>query len=114
MEQKKSAALHRKLRERRRRIDLIDQRLLSLLNRRLAVALEIGKIKKERREKIYNPVREKEVLKRLNSKNRGPLMDEDLRKIFKKIMIVCRKAQFALPARTSMNQEGRGNLRRLL
>ena len=81
------------LRERRKQIDLIDQKLLSLLNRRLSTALEIGKIKKERGEKIYNPKREDEILKRLNLKNRGPLKKEDLKKIFKKIMIVCRKSQ---------------------
>jgi len=81
------------LRERRKQIDLIDQKLLFLLNRRLSIALEIGKIKKERRAKIYNPKREDEILKRLDLKNRGPLKGEDLKKIFKKIMIVCRKSQ---------------------
>ncbi len=81
------------LREKRKEIDLIDEKLLSLLNRRLSIALEIGRIKKERREKIYNPERESEILKRLNSKNPGPLREEDLKKIFKKVMIVCRKSQ---------------------
>ncbi|OGP79725.1 MAG: chorismate mutase [Deltaproteobacteria bacterium RBG_16_49_23] len=81
------------LRERRKQIDLIDEKLLSLLNRRLSIALEIGKIKKEKGEKIYNPKREDEILKRLNLKNRGPLKGEDLKKIFKKIMVVCRKSQ---------------------
>jgi chorismate mutase/prephenate dehydratase len=55
--------------------------------------LEIGKIKRERGEKIYNPKRENEILERLNLKNRGPLKDEDLNKIFKKIMLICRKSQ---------------------
>lgn len=81
------------LRERRRQIDLIDHKLLSLLNQRLSIALEIGKIKKEMGEKIYNPKREDEILKRLNLKNRGPLKEEDLKKIFKKMMMVCRKSQ---------------------
>jgi len=81
------------LKERRRQIDLIDQKLLFLLNRRLSIVLEIGKIKKERREKIYNPKREDEILKRLNLINRGPLKEEDMKKIFKKIMMVCRKSQ---------------------
>ncbi|MDP2971802.1 MAG: chorismate mutase [Deltaproteobacteria bacterium] len=85
------------LRERRKQIDLIDQKLLSLLNRRLSIALEIGKIKRERREKVYNPKREDEILKRLNLINRGPLKEEDLKKIFKKIMMVCRKSQNLMP-----------------
>ncbi|MBM4308746.1 MAG: chorismate mutase [Deltaproteobacteria bacterium] len=83
----------RQLKEKRRKIDLIDQKLLSQLNQRLSIALEIGKIKRERGEKIYNPKRENEILERLNLKNRGPLKGEDLKKIFKKIMIVCRKSQ---------------------
>jgi chorismate mutase/prephenate dehydratase len=81
------------LKRRRKQIDLIDQKLLSLLNHRLSIALKIGKIKRERREKIYNPKRENEILERLNLLNRGPLRREDLKKIFKKIMIVCRKSQ---------------------
>ncbi|MDI6800405.1 MAG: chorismate mutase [Actinomycetota bacterium] len=81
------------LRKRRSQIDLIDQKLLTLLNQRLSIALEIGKIKKEMGEKIYNPKREEEILKKLNLINRGPLKEEDLKKIFKKIMIVCRKSQ---------------------
>ena len=79
--------------ERRKQIDLIDQKLLSMLNQRLSIALEIGKIKRERREKVYNPKREDEILKRLNLKKRGPLKEEHLEKIFKKIMKVCRKSQ---------------------
>lgn len=81
------------LKERRKRIDLIDQKLLSLLNQRLAIALEIGKIKRERGEKIYNPNREAEILKRLSRTNQGPLKQEDLKKIFKKIMLICRQSQ---------------------
>jgi chorismate mutase/prephenate dehydratase len=85
------------MRERRKQIDLIDQKLLSLLNQRLSIALKIGKIKKERGEKIYNPKREDEILKRLNLINRGSLKEEDLKKIFKKIMRVCRKSQNLMP-----------------
>ncbi len=81
------------LEKRRKKIDLIDQKLLTLLNQRLSVALEIGALKRERGEKIYHPKREEEVLRRLNARNRGPLKEEDLKKIFKKIMWVCRKAQ---------------------
>ena len=85
--------LLRQLKENRKKIDLIDRKLLSLLNQRLSIALEIGKIKRERGEKIYNQKRENEILERLNLKNRGPLKDEDLNKIFKKIMLICRKSQ---------------------
>ena len=81
------------LKRKRREIDLIDRKLLALLNDRLRVALKVGRIKKKMGEKIYNPEREKEVLRRLGLKNRGPLKQKDLERIFRTIMRVCRGAQ---------------------
>ena len=83
----------KELKEKRRSIDLLDQKLLTLLNRRLRVATEIGKIKKEIGKKICDPRREKEVLEGLARKNKGPLKKEDLKKIFGMIMKACRKSQ---------------------
>jgi chorismate mutase len=53
----------------------------------------MGKIKKETGKKVFDPKREKEVLERLNLKNKGPLKKENLEEIFKTIMKVCRKSQ---------------------
>ncbi len=83
----------KKLGEKRRNIDLLDQKLLILLNQRVRIATEIGKIKKEIGKKIHDPKREKEVLEGLKRKNRGPLKEEDLNKIFVTIMKACRKSQ---------------------
>ena len=83
----------KKLKTKRKEIDLIDQKLLILLNQRLRIVLEIGKIKKEMGKKIYDPVREKEILGRLKQKNKGPLKEEDLKKIFTTIMKMYRKSQ---------------------
>jgi chorismate mutase len=55
--------------------------------------LEIGKVKKEMGKKIHDAEREKEILDKLKRKNRGPLREKDLRKIFKTIMKVCRQSQ---------------------
>ena len=74
-------------------MDLINQKLLTLLNQRLRITLEIGKVKKEMGKKIYDAEREKEILDRLKRKNRGPLEERDLRKIFMTIMKVCRRSQ---------------------
>jgi chorismate mutase len=82
-----------RLRSRRRKIDLIDRKLLSLLNQRLHIALEIGKIKKQMGTKIYDLKREKEILERLSLRNRGPLTEDDLKKIFVTIIKVCRQSQ---------------------
>jgi chorismate mutase len=85
--------LSQKLKKKRKEINLLDLKLLTLLNQRLRMALEIGKIKKEMGKKIDDPRREKEVLERLKLKNKGPLKDEDLKKIFTTIIKVCRKSQ---------------------
>ena len=93
MKKKTQSDLSQKLKQKRKKINLLDQKLLSLLNHRLRIALEIGKIKKELGKKIYDPKREKEVLERLKRKNKGPLKRGDLIKIFTTIMKVCRNSQ---------------------
>jgi chorismate mutase/prephenate dehydratase len=85
--------LSQKLSDRRRQIDLVDRKLLPLLNQRLGIALECGEIKKEMGKNIYDPKREAEVLRRLRMENRGPLKEEDLDKIFRTIIGVCRRSQ---------------------
>jgi len=91
--EKEIRSAFKKLKGKRRSIDLLDQKLLMLLNQRLRVALEIGKIKKRIGKKTDDPNREKEVLKRLKVKNKGPVKEQDLTKIFRTIMKVCRQSQ---------------------
>ena len=83
----------KKLKEKRRSIDLLDQKLLMLLNQRVRVALQIGRIKKRIGKKTYDPAREKEVLEKLKLKNRGPVKKQDLIRIFRTIIKVCRQSQ---------------------
>ena len=85
--------LFEELKGKRKKIDLIDRKLLNLLNQRLRIALEVGKIKKKMGEKIRDPHREEEVLEGLKLKNNGPLKDEDLKKIFETIIRICRESQ---------------------
>jgi chorismate mutase len=93
MKKETQSDFSQKLKTKRKVLDLIDQKLLTLLNHRLRIALEIGKIKTEMGKKIYDPKREKEVLERLKRKNKGLLKEEDLKKIFTTIIKVCRKSQ---------------------
>jgi chorismate mutase len=93
MKKETQSDFSKKLKTKRKVLDLIDQKLLTLLNQRLRIALEIGKIKKPMGKKIYDPRREKEVLERLKRKNKGLLKEEDLKKIFATIMKICRKSQ---------------------
>jgi len=96
MRKKAQLDIPKKLRKHRRDLDLLDQKLLTLLNRRLRIGVEIGKIKRGMGKKVYDAQREKEILDRLRRKNRGPLKESDLRRIFSMIMRVSRKSQIRL------------------
>jgi chorismate mutase/prephenate dehydratase len=93
MKKEAQSDLSQKLRKKRKELDLIDHKLLTLLNQRFCIALKIGKIKKEIGKKIYDPRREEKILERLKLKNRGPLKEEDLIKIFTTILRGCRRSQ---------------------
>lgn len=89
----KKSSLFEKIFKKRKEIDLIDQKLLNLLNRRFQIAIEIGRIKKQLGKNLYDPKREKEILESLKRKNRGPLREEEIKKIFHHIIKICRRSQ---------------------
>ena len=70
----------------RKRIDLLDESLVRLLNSRAACALEIGRIKREMGMQIYQPEREAEVLKNVQEHNNGPLDQAAIKRLFERII----------------------------
>ena len=74
----------------RRKIDDIDEKLMALINERAALAVEIGKVKKERGLEVYHPDREREIMSRLRSLNAGPLGGDAIGKIFTTLIEECR------------------------
>ena len=70
----------------RKRIDLLDESLVRLLNARAACALEIGRLKREMGIPIYQPEREKDVLNHVQSLNNGPLDDQVIKRLFERII----------------------------
>ncbi len=70
----------------RQKIDRLDQRIVELLNERLALAAEIGKLKRSRDGRIYVAEREDQVLRKACGRNRGPLKDAALRAIYREVM----------------------------
>jgi chorismate mutase/prephenate dehydratase len=70
----------------REKIDALDRQLLELINQRLALAAEIGRIKRNTGEEIYVPEREDAVLRKVVAHNKGPIKDEALRAIYREIM----------------------------
>jgi chorismate mutase len=70
----------------RKRIDLLDESLVRLLNARAACALEIGRIKREMGLPIYQPAREAEVLSNVQGFNNGPLDQSAMKRLFERII----------------------------
>ncbi|HIE44519.1 MAG TPA: prephenate dehydratase [Candidatus Omnitrophica bacterium] len=70
----------------RKEIDKIDKEILRLLNKRAEVAVQIGKIKKEKGFSLYCPLREKNLINTLIKKNEGPLPPESIENIYREIL----------------------------
>ena len=70
----------------RENIDRLDRKLVELINQRLALAAEIGKIKRSTGGEIYVPEREDAVLRKVCGQNAGPIRNDALRAIYREIM----------------------------
>jgi chorismate mutase len=77
----------------RRRIDELDEQLVSLLSARAACALELGREKKEAGMEIYQPARESEVLAHVQRINAGPLDNAAVRRLFERIIDEARRLE---------------------
>ncbi len=70
----------------RRSIDQIDSQIVTLINDRAKLALEVGRLKESDDRPIYVPTREEEVLAKVVSKSAGPLDDRCVRAVFRELI----------------------------
>jgi len=77
----------------RKRIDELDQQLVELLNQRAQCAVEIGRLKRNTNLPVYEPDREKLILENVCRANRGPLSDDDLKRVYERMIDVMRTIQ---------------------
>jgi len=77
----------------RGQIDAVDRDLLALLNRRAALALAVGEIKKHEGSVVFRPEREAQVIDGLKSGNPGPLSNDSVAPIWREIMSACRSLE---------------------
>jgi chorismate mutase/prephenate dehydratase len=70
----------------REKIDALDRQLVELLNERLKLAAEIGKVKRNAGGQIYVAEREDAVLRKVMDQNQGPIKNEALRAIYREVM----------------------------
>ena len=75
----------------RERIDAVDERIQRLLNERAQLARRVGATKSRAAEAaaFYRPEREAQVLRAVRARNRGPLRDEEVVRLFREIMSAC-------------------------
>lgn len=73
----------------RKRIDELDDKLIKLINKRAALAKEVGAFKKDNNEPYYRPEREAQILRRVVGNNEGPLSDDELARLFREIISAC-------------------------
>lgn len=85
------------LEELRKQIDQLDDQLLEVLNRRMAVVKQIGDLKNTNNDIIYRPEREKAIIDRISAKNKGLLSKKAIEAIFLEIFAVSRNLE--LPER---------------
>ena len=76
--------------ELRIQIDAVDRELLALLNRRAALANEVGEIKRVEGSPVFRPEREAQVIHGLQSANPGPLKSDSVAHIWREVMSACR------------------------
>jgi chorismate mutase-like protein len=78
----------------RKDIDRVDEVLVRLLNERARCACEIGRLKKELGVEIYQPEREKEVLKHVRDVAcEGPLGPDAIGRLFERIIDEARRLE---------------------
>jgi len=70
----------------RNKIDALDSQLIKLLNERAVNSQKIGRLKRDEKQSVYSPDREREVIQRLCRMNRGPITKGSIEAIYREIM----------------------------
>jgi chorismate mutase/prephenate dehydratase len=89
----KSDKAERRISVLRHSIDEIDGKILSLINRRLLLAKDIGKEKEREGNRVLDIARESILIQRLKRINEGPLSESALYHVFAEIIAASREIQ---------------------
>jgi chorismate mutase len=77
----------------RERVNELDEQLVDLLNERAEIAVRIGTVKERIGNEVYDPLRERAILERIDILNKGPLSKGALEELFAAIITACREIQ---------------------
>ncbi|MCF6235362.1 MAG: prephenate dehydratase [Gammaproteobacteria bacterium] len=81
-----------KLKVARNCIDTLDEQIQNLINKRAECAMDVARIKQSSANKqinFYRPEREADVLRHVQKRNKGPLGNEEIARLFREIMSAC-------------------------
>jgi len=84
------------LQESRKKIDSIDEQIVTLLNRRAAEAKQIGRVKAAAGLPFVDDQRETEIYRRITAENYGQIENDALVRIFEQIVRESRRIQFEI------------------
>lgn len=87
------APMARRIDKWRAEIDTIDLELVRLLNARAKCVVQLGKLKRMSKLPIYDEDRENAILSHACQANDGPLDDQAIYKIFRRIIYECLRLQ---------------------
>lgn len=82
----------------RQDIDAVDSQLVDLLNRRAALAQEVGRLKGRDQTPFFTPERERQIFEKLSHINQGPLHSSQLSSIYREIISAARALEKPLTA----------------
>ncbi|MFN4196849.1 MAG: prephenate dehydratase [Caldimicrobium sp.] len=85
--------MKKKLTDLRKKIDKIDEEIVSLLKERLKIAQEIGSVKEKKKVQAFDLEREKQIIKRILDLNQGIFPEETLKVVYSEIIKACRASQ---------------------
>ncbi len=74
------------IKELRGKIDVLDSKIVEILNERANVVKEIGALKKRTNAQVYAPDREKQIYEKVTAINKGPLSNKCLMSIYRELM----------------------------
>jgi monofunctional chorismate mutase len=79
--------------ELRKQIDFIDQSIIELLDKRIEVVQQIGKVKRELNLPVINKNRENQVLEQAVLSAKHFKLKEYAKKIYRNIIMMCRETE---------------------
>ncbi|MCI0334271.1 MAG: prephenate dehydratase [Planctomycetes bacterium] len=86
----------RSLSDLRSDLDAVDREIIAAINRRAAIALQIGQKKQGDSQAIFDPQREAQVVEQAVANNPGPLGDDAVRAVFRELVSGSRAVQTPL------------------